>query len=101
MARNRAPAATREAAETIAAQALSFLAGEPERLTRFLAESGLDVARLRAAAQEPGFLAGVLDHLASDESLLIAFASEAGMTPADVDRARITLSGAAWERDSP
>jgi hypothetical protein len=101
MARTRAPAAAREAAETIAAQALSFLAGEPERLTRFLTESGLDVARVRAAAQEPGFLAGVLDHVTSDESLLIAFASEAGMTPADVERARITLSGAAWERDIP
>jgi hypothetical protein len=96
----RAPVATRESAESLAAQALGFLAGKPERLAHFLAMSGIDVARLRAAAQEPGFLAGVLEHLAADESLLVACADEIGIAPAELERARITLSGA-WERDVP
>jgi hypothetical protein len=36
---------------------------------------------LRAAAAEPGFLAAILDHLASDEKLLLAFAAEARQEP--------------------
>jgi hypothetical protein len=37
---------------------------------RFLALSGLGLGNLRAAAEEPGFLAALLDHLASDEACL-------------------------------
>jgi hypothetical protein len=53
---------------------------------------------MRSAARESGFLAGVLGHLGEDERLLIAFASEAGVTPAEVDRARRLLAGRDWER---
>ncbi|SRR6266545_2153885 len=92
---------TREAAESIAIQALNFLATEPARLGRFLALSGLEPAEIRAAAAEPGFLAGVLEHLGSDEALLVAFAAEAALAPADVDRARAVLTGRNWEREVP
>jgi hypothetical protein len=47
---------------------------------------------LRAAAAEPGFLAAVLDHLASDERLLLAFAAHAGQDASLVVQARDTLS---------
>ncbi|MGA7973300.1 MAG: DUF3572 domain-containing protein, partial [Pseudolabrys sp.] len=60
----------REAAETVAIQALSFIAAEPERLGRFLGITGIGPAQIREAAREPGFLAGVLDYLAGDERLL-------------------------------
>jgi hypothetical protein len=56
---------------------------------------------MRSAARESGFLAGVLGHLGEDERLLIAFASEAGVTPAEVDRARRLLAGRDWEREVP
>jgi hypothetical protein len=92
---------SREAAETLAIQALNFLATEPERLSRFLALSGLDPARIRAAAAESDFLAGVLAHLGEDEALLTQFAADAGVTPADVDRARRLLAGGDWEREVP
>jgi hypothetical protein len=92
---------TREAAESVAVQALSFIAEEPEQLGRFLAMSGIGPESLRAAAAEPGFLAGVLDHLLADEQLLIAFAERAGLGPAEIGRARGMLGGAAWERDIP
>jgi hypothetical protein len=98
---NKASGRSREAAESIAIQALNYLATEPERLSRFLALSGLDPGSIRSAAAESGFLAGVLAHLGQDESLLVAFAAEAGLTPAEVDRARRVLAGGDFERDEP
>ena len=90
-----------EAAESLAVQALTYLGSDIERLTRFLALSGLGPESLRAAAYAPGFFAAVLDHIASNEKLLIAFAAEAGVEPAHVDRARRLLSGGNWERETP
>ena len=37
-------------------------------------------------------LLGVLDHVASDEALLLAFADENGINPEDVGRARDVLA---------
>jgi len=91
----------REQAEALAIEALSFLASDAERLGRFLALSGIGAEQIRSAAAEPGFLAGVLEHLSSDEPLLLAFAGHAGVDPADVVRARVALSGGPWERDTP
>jgi hypothetical protein len=82
----------REAAETLAIQALTYLAGEPERLARFLASTGIGPDSLRAAAREPLFLAGVLDHLATDEALLTDFAIQANIDPLAVGEARGVLS---------
>jgi len=82
---------SREAAETLAIQALGFLAGEPERLERFMSLSGLSPENLRAAASSPGFLAAVLDHLALDDSLLLAFAETAGCDPALIIAAKNCL----------
>src|SRR5262245_45406948 len=82
----------REQAEVLAIAALSFLASEPERLGVFLAVSGIGPESVRAAAREPHFLAGVLDHVASDEQLLVAFATHAGIDPVDVGRAQMALA---------
>lgn len=90
----------REAAEVLAIQALAFFAEEPDRLNGFLAASGISTDQIREAAREPNFLAGVLEHMLGDESLLIAFAQSAGLDPADIARARKALGGQ-WERDLP
>ncbi len=92
---------TQSAAEGLAIQALTFIAGEPERLGRFLAVTGIAPAEIRLAAREPGFLVGVLEHLAANERLLTAFAADAGVDPADIGKALATLSSGAWERDNP
>jgi hypothetical protein len=84
--------ASKEAATELAVAALSFLAGEHERLERFLALTGLGPQSLRAAAREPSFLLGVLDHVAGDETLLLAFARERGIDPEAVGRARDALA---------
>jgi hypothetical protein len=91
----------REAAESLAIQALGFLAEEPERLGRFLALTGLGPDSIREAAADPQFLAGVLDHLLADEDLLMAFARERDFDPLAVQQARIALAGGNWERDVP
>jgi hypothetical protein len=92
---------TREQAEALAIQALTFIGGDGERLGRFLAVTGIGPAEIRAAAREPGFLIGVLDYLASDERLIAAFAGENNLDPADIDRGRVALDGGPWERDVP
>jgi hypothetical protein len=84
--------AGKEAATELAVAALSFLAAEPERLERFLALTGLGPESLRAAAREPSFLLGVLEHVAGDETLLLAFADEGGLNPEDVGRALAALT---------
>ena len=83
---------TKDAAESMAIEVLGFLAEDPARLDRFLALSGLGLDNLRAAAEEPGFLAAVLDHLASDEALLLAFAAKSTHEPSAIVRAREVLS---------
>ena len=94
------PSLTQEAAEALAIQALTFIAGDGERLGRFLAITGIGPAQIRAAAQESGFLIGVLDYLAGDERLLSAFAAETGVEPAHVGKAMAALGGH-WERETP
>ncbi len=95
------PLAAQEAAEALSIQALSFIAGDTERLGRFLAVTGIGPAEIRQAAREPRFLAGVLEFLVSDHKLAAEFAAEAGYTPADLANAYIALGGEPWEREVP
>jgi hypothetical protein len=85
-------AQSREQAEALAVHGLTFLASDMERLEPFLSLSGLDLGNLRAAAAGPDFLVAVLEHLLGNENLLLAFATNAGLDPAEVARARDTLS---------
>src|SRR4030081_3949717 len=91
---------SQEPAETLAIQALSYLAQDPEQLSRFLALSGIDAGAIRAAAAQPEFLAGVLAYLAQDEALLVRFAAEAGGPPGAGGRARAGPGGPRRQRAS-
>ena len=95
------PALTREQAEGLAIQALTFIAGDGERLGRFLAVTGIGPAEIRSAAREAGFLAGGLEYMASADRLIATFAGENNLDPADIDRARMALAGSPWEREMP
>ncbi len=92
---------SRKAAEQLAVAALGFIAADHERLGRFLAATGIGPADIRAAARAPLFLAGVLDHLANNESELVAFARETGTAPEHVCRARERLAGREDARELP
>ena len=92
---------TRETAESLAISALTYLASDAERLSRFLRLSGIAPGTIRAVAKEAGFLAGVLEYVAQDEALLVAFATEIGLEPDEITRAHETLAGRKWEHEGP
>ena len=95
----------REVAEIVAIQALSFVAGEPERLGLFLAETGVGPETLRTAASDPNFLLSVLDFVLRDDATVKAFASASELHPTNIAAARQVLGDALgdrpWERDVP
>lgn len=91
----RPPPLDLDGAERIAIRALGFLAGDPERLGRFLTLTGIGPSELREQAGRPEMLAAVLDHVLGDESMLLVFATEAGIAPDQVAPAAHLLSGAA------
>jgi hypothetical protein len=89
------------AAEEIAIQALGFLASDSEELGRFLALTGIEPDQIREAAQQPGFLAGVLEYVCAHEPLLLAFARDSTLEPARIERGLEALAGRRWSRDVP
>src|SRR5437899_8698621 len=91
----------REVAEIVAVQALSFIAGDPERLGLFLAESGIGPETLRSAAADPQFLASVLDFVMRDDATIKAFATASQLHPTNIDAARQVLGDPHWEPDVP
>jgi hypothetical protein len=92
---------TREVAEIVAIQALSFIAGDPQRLGSFLAESGIGPETLRTAAADPHFLGSVLDFILRDDATVKAFAEVSQLHPTNIAAARQVLGDPDWERDVP
>lgn len=83
----------REQAETIALQALSFLAKDDELLGRFLASTGLTPQELKQHIREPEFLGGVLDAILADDNVLLEFCNVASLSPNTLIMARKALPG--------
>ena len=100
--RHRGTAAGRRgAALEVGIAALTFIAGAPSELARFLALTGIEAGAIRAAAAEPRFLEGVLAYIGGNERTLLSFAESAGIPPQEVENARLTLAGADDERQEP
>ena len=88
---------SKDEAEALALQGLTFLAGDMARLGRFLTLTGLSPAELKASIGTPRLQTAVLDHLLSDESLLLVFAADTGVKPESVAPARALLGKALGE----
>jgi hypothetical protein len=88
-----------EEAQDLAIAALAWLADDAERLRLFLDLSGLGPKNLRSAAATPGFLGAILDHLAGNDALLIAFAAHRNVAPEVVMQARGLLVGRSAQDD--
>ena len=84
---------TPDSAETIALQALAWLAGHDELLPVFLGASGASEADLRAGASDPAFLAALLDFLTMDDAWVVAFCDAEGLAYEDPLAARRALPG--------
>ena len=91
----------REVAEIVAVQALGFIAGDPERLGLFLAETGIGPETLRSAASDPKFLGSVLDFVMRDDATVEAFAKVSELHPTNIAAAHQILNDPKWERDVP
>ena len=83
-----------EQPQVIALKALAFLASDQDRLGSFLVSSGMDLHALRERAGDINMQAGLLDHILSDENLLLEFAAELSCRPESIMRARQALPGA-------
>ena len=83
-----------EAAETIALQALGWLASNDELCPIFLGSSGASVDDLKAQAGDPVFLASVLEFVTMDDQWVVAMCDTLGIGYDVPLRARYALPGA-------
>lgn len=84
----------RDAAETLALQALAWLAASDDDLIRFVEASGVGAEELRARAGEADMLRAVLDFLLVEDARLLSFCAALDVEPKDVHMARHALDGA-------
>jgi hypothetical protein len=84
-----------EAAQTLALQALGWIAADDEVFPVFLNTTGANLGELRARATDPDFLGAVLDFLVQDDRWVIAFCDAAGQPYTAPQAARATLPGGA------
>lgn len=85
----------RELAETVALQALGWIAGDERLGPLFLSSSGLDPADLRARAGEPEVLVAVLQFLTQDDGWVRSFCDATDYRYEDPLRALHALPGGA------
>lgn len=84
----------RDLAETIALQALGWLAAHDDLGPAFLGATGASADDMREGAADPAFLASVLEFLTATDAWVIAFCDTHGH-PYDAPlRARYALPGA-------
>ena len=84
---------SQDSAETVALEALGWLAGHDELLPVFLGASGASQDDLRARATDPEFLGAVLDFVAMDDAWVTAFCDAQGLGYDVPMRARAALPG--------
>ncbi len=82
-----------QTASGLAIEGLSFIASDGLLFNRFLRLTGLELENLRQAADEPAFLAGVLDFLLADERVLTDFAAQLDVPPERISAARRVMAG--------
>jgi hypothetical protein len=84
-----------DGAETLALNALAWLAGNDELMPVFLGATGASEADLRARAAEPEFLGSVLDFLTMDDNWVMQFCDAHGLAYEMPMQARMSLPGGA------
>lgn len=83
----------RHTAETTALQALGWLVGNEDLLPVFLGATGASEGDLRAQAEDPAFLASVLDFIMMDDAWVIACCDAHGLPYPRLAEARALLPG--------
>ncbi len=86
---------SKDSAELLAIEALSWLVGNDELLPVFLGATGAGEQDLRDRAKDPEFLASVLDFLLMDDAWVAQFCDSAQYAYDFPVRARAALPGGA------
>ncbi|MDD9924062.1 MAG: DUF3572 domain-containing protein [Boseongicola sp.] len=86
---------SRDSAEVLAIEALSWLVTNDELLPVFLGSTGTSENDIRERAQDPEFLASVLDFIIMDDAWIQAFCADCKYEPDFPMRARAALPGGA------
>jgi hypothetical protein len=86
---------SQEAAETIAVQALAWLASTDDLLHSFMGASGLAPEDLRAQAGDPALAGAVLDFILMDDAWVVGFCDTIRLAYADLALVRASLPGGA------
>ncbi len=84
---------TPDQAATVALKGLAYLVNFEPELTRFLELSGATREDLRRRADEPEFLASLLDFMLTNEVVLVDFCDDTSIDAREIHRARHVLSG--------
>ncbi|MDQ2092254.1 DUF3572 domain-containing protein [Marimonas arenosa] len=84
---------SQESAETIALQALAWLAANEDLLPVFLGSTGTVAQDLRERAKDADFLGSILDFLLMDDAWVVAFCDTAGLSYEKPMLARAALPG--------
>lgn len=84
---------TPRAAAEIASDLLDWLLADPGRLHGFMSATGLGPDDLRQRLADPSLAQAALDHLMSDEALLIAACAALELPPETPARAQAALGG--------
>lgn len=69
----------RERAETIALQALAWIAADEELAPQLAGATGAELAEARERVQDPAFLAGILEFLCLEDRWIRRFCDDAGL----------------------
>jgi hypothetical protein len=80
-------------AETLALQALAFLARSPDEIDRFVTVSGILPADLRERAGDPEILAAVMDFILADDARVTGLCEALAADPNLLHQARRALPG--------
>ncbi len=84
-----------DVAETLAAQALAWIAGQDDLLGVFLGATGSSADDVRSRVGDPEFLASVLDFLVMDDAWVVGFCDATGLAYDQPMQARAVLPGGA------
>jgi len=83
-----------EDAQAIALRALAYVAENEDRLSRFLAASGISQNDVSGRLGDPAFLAGVLDFVLADDEMTVEFVNQINIDPMLPRLTRRKLPGA-------
>ena len=77
----------------LSATILSWLANEPDMLSRFLALTGMTAGDLRGMADTPALATALAEFLLAHEPTLLAFCNATGLSPQTIEATWQKLSG--------